>query len=836
MTRSQMPPPLEAARPPLSGRLDEFRTALEEEIRAAQRDSSNVVLLTSGRFIAALAGEFHYDFETSTTVRVPPDTPGELIFEGREKPIAVTVLAIEEVKVTLTSAEHLGRALPNAKLKTNLTMLLRRLIERIEQKAMESWPAADRLLEGGPVSGEPERISGLEELEPEQRDAVESALGRDLTFIWGPPGTGKTMTIGSIGRELFEQGRTLLLVSHTNVAVDEALHRIAQLSDGKFKEGEIIRIGEPVKAELAEREDLICHRIAAKRSEELKRKKEALEQEREAGMVELKELERLTTVVEWAEEAEDDLRNFRDGLTSLTELEMKGAATSDKLTSGNAERSAWETRKRAATDAQLELDRRAGAMRQQADSTEAQARIEIRRADLEQKLTTDRRQLALAQAAEPFRKRRAGLPAMADLLSAEKVAHEMWTARANQLVTVEKAVSQALDVLVKAERIGKIRRLWHGLPEPAEQKKVLAQRQSEAAEARSALEAAATLHREALQRRQEAEELDDSLRIFSNVLPLAEQERICKNLEQTQSVLVDEATTCSSRLRETARVIASCDQMLNGFWQEYGCRPDELLGRADAFYQCVRRLGEEVEELRVSYAGARRSLDSQMRKLLAVLREVGLTDEYDASPAGMLHTIEAAYSQASAMARATPREDLIQRRGRLSAHVSQLGDEIAAIEDQLARVERDIILNACVIATTLTRAFMRDVLQERAFDTVLCDEASMAPIPALWAAATLASKSVVIVGDFLQLPPIVQSEHSIAMRWLGRDIFEVSGLQAAYDRRNPPPFFIPLRRQFRMHPEISDAPNALIYKGNLVDGDRVSRVDADGELLVLKEA
>jgi hypothetical protein len=184
------------------------------------------------------------------------------------------------------------------------------------------------------------------------------------------------------GCELFKQSRTLLVVSHTNVAVDEALHRIAQLCDTRFKEGEIIRIGEPVKAELAKQEDLICQRIAAKRSEELKKKKEALEQEREAGMIELKELERLTTAVEWAEEAEDDLRDFRDGLASLTELEMKGAATSDKLTSGNAERSAWETRKRAATDAQLELDRRAGAMRQQADSTEAQARIEIRRADL----------------------------------------------------------------------------------------------------------------------------------------------------------------------------------------------------------------------------------------------------------------------------------------------------------------------------------------------------------------------------------------------------------------------------------------------------------------------
>ncbi|MBW3546157.1 MAG: AAA family ATPase, partial [Bacteroidetes bacterium] len=54
------------------------------------------------------------------------------------------------------------------------------------------------------------QIPGLNE---QQAAAVASALGRDTTFIWGPPGTGKTATIGHIGSELYARDRSLLLVS-----------------------------------------------------------------------------------------------------------------------------------------------------------------------------------------------------------------------------------------------------------------------------------------------------------------------------------------------------------------------------------------------------------------------------------------------------------------------------------------------------------------------------------------------------------------------------------------------------------------------------------------------
>jgi hypothetical protein len=56
------------------------------------------------------------------------------------------LVEIADLKVTLAVPEHIGRVVPAAKLQTDLTMLLKRLIDRIEEKAQESHSAADRVL------------------------------------------------------------------------------------------------------------------------------------------------------------------------------------------------------------------------------------------------------------------------------------------------------------------------------------------------------------------------------------------------------------------------------------------------------------------------------------------------------------------------------------------------------------------------------------------------------------------------------------------------------------------------------------------------------------------
>ncbi len=78
-------------------------------------------------------------------------------------------------------------------------------------------------------------------LDPSQRAAVQLCSDSDLAFVWGPPGTGKTMTLANVVEELLAQGKRILLASTTNAAIDQVLAKVAQRS--WFAPGEIIRLG-----------------------------------------------------------------------------------------------------------------------------------------------------------------------------------------------------------------------------------------------------------------------------------------------------------------------------------------------------------------------------------------------------------------------------------------------------------------------------------------------------------------------------------------------------------------------------------------------------------------
>ena len=71
-----------------------------------------------------------------------------------------------------------------------------------------------------------------EQLNKEQVDAVQASLGSEVTYIWGPPGTGKTKVIGRIATQFLESRLRVLIVSHTNIAVDHALSNLVQEDEG----------------------------------------------------------------------------------------------------------------------------------------------------------------------------------------------------------------------------------------------------------------------------------------------------------------------------------------------------------------------------------------------------------------------------------------------------------------------------------------------------------------------------------------------------------------------------------------------------------------------------
>jgi len=65
-------------------------------------------------------------------------------------------------------------------------------------------------------------------------------------FVWGPPGTGKTTTLGHIILTLLRLGQQVLVTSTTNAAVDQALASFAELEDGAqaIDGGTVVRLGQ----------------------------------------------------------------------------------------------------------------------------------------------------------------------------------------------------------------------------------------------------------------------------------------------------------------------------------------------------------------------------------------------------------------------------------------------------------------------------------------------------------------------------------------------------------------------------------------------------------------
>ena len=143
----------DSSEPELIGKLAEFRSALQEEIEAARRNErSSAVQLTNGKLIGQAAGGFQYAFDIDNALNAPEDSPGDLHVGGRPQ-LAVTVISVVGLSVTLSVDENLGDFVPEARLKSNLTFLMRKLIQRIENLSERANPVGDRILGLNPKDG-----------------------------------------------------------------------------------------------------------------------------------------------------------------------------------------------------------------------------------------------------------------------------------------------------------------------------------------------------------------------------------------------------------------------------------------------------------------------------------------------------------------------------------------------------------------------------------------------------------------------------------------------------------------------------------------------------------
>ena len=233
----------------------EMGAALNKELEIARKASSGERAneVKDGVQTRKKGNSFVYEFEELTGY--PPDEGVQVSFTVGEKTSKGRYLGEINSKFVFEFDDDLGANIAQGAIVSDPLFLLEKQISILStdgpfesQVALSSIGLAEYLSVDS-LSPNKSFMDGLNQL---QSDALEVVAKNSVTYIWGPPGTGKTTTMGSIVAALASLGQKVLLVSNTNLAIDTALERcLDRFSDVKeLNGGEMLRLGTMVKPEL----------------------------------------------------------------------------------------------------------------------------------------------------------------------------------------------------------------------------------------------------------------------------------------------------------------------------------------------------------------------------------------------------------------------------------------------------------------------------------------------------------------------------------------------------------------------------------------------------------
>ena len=311
--------------------------ALGLEIAAIRkRGGTTQVELRGGEFIGQAEGNFLYRFPVVEDLYLRDETPVNVIVGQNE--VSGIIVSFKEGILIVALEQYLGPKVPHARLKTDDSYLIQRLQERLKEvqggEARFNRKAAERVIglediNAGSSELAPELLVGRP-CNSEQQEAIRRSLGSDTTFVWGPPGTGKTTTLARIVEGHYRANRSVLLVSNTNIAVDTALEMVCERLEGDpgFQSGAVLRYGPVVKDELYERfgPQVILDEVVKRLTQDLEAKKQKelekvsqLTQEASPLRAAVRELEKLESLQETLNHEKLSLASSREKLRSLSQ-------------------------------------------------------------------------------------------------------------------------------------------------------------------------------------------------------------------------------------------------------------------------------------------------------------------------------------------------------------------------------------------------------------------------------------------------------------------------------------------------------------------------------------
>jgi hypothetical protein len=203
-----------------------------------------------------------YRFVLADNTLVPEDSSGTIEVEGCQFKASVVAQETSRVDVQIDGAEALGAFVARAILRVDDLALLRKLAEVLEAVASGTEPVSPLTTaifhpkSNGACKLPLPALPALDDLTDEQRTVLEQACASEITFVWGPPGTGKTYVIAHLIAVLVERGERVLMTSHTHAAVDQSIYETVKsaapagstnagplANTDLVRDGRVVRIG-----------------------------------------------------------------------------------------------------------------------------------------------------------------------------------------------------------------------------------------------------------------------------------------------------------------------------------------------------------------------------------------------------------------------------------------------------------------------------------------------------------------------------------------------------------------------------------------------------------------
>jgi hypothetical protein len=245
----------------LAQTLAEMDQALADEIQAQKTRANIKHSAFDGQLISDGNGQYIYQFKLVDPWEPQDDTPLHIATRGTEDIACTVVASTGNVLTIATTAPLSPSALKQIDLYDDATALLEKLREVLKQ--VDEGPAQlgsktfgllpyqtmQGMLHSGDFGKNPPRAN--------QRIAAQMALGGEVTYIVGPPGTGKTVTLAAVAFRHLQEGRSVLIAAHTNIAVDNAIMKLSDICKEAGKaslldDGRVVRYGAVQKRELKE--------------------------------------------------------------------------------------------------------------------------------------------------------------------------------------------------------------------------------------------------------------------------------------------------------------------------------------------------------------------------------------------------------------------------------------------------------------------------------------------------------------------------------------------------------------------------------------------------------